>query len=388
MRFGWPAGAGEGDEEMAAQHGGVTMTLLRLAALALVGIGASACSSVPGWVDPTTWIGPDVPAEAAAADSAQYPDLSDIPAKPAPASTSDDRKQVADSLAVARNNTQYSAEGLRGGTEAAAPPPGAAAPQEQVASAEESAPASDDEAAPAEEAAPAAEPAAPAAPTSAAVQATPAPAMPPASSNTVPGAQPPVMADSALGFQPSKAPRLDASVAQFVPQPIIARYAQTAAGSARVVGGAAVAGGRGNSDTRSQMASASVTAAPDYGAGSYVSAGGGSPTAVILFSGDMTVLNLAAKEQVRAAVEAYKASGNQGYVRVVGHSSIRGGRMSLERRLELNFEKSQARATAVARELIRGGVPADKVLVNAVGDSQPGAGGAEAGRSAEIFVQS
>jgi len=119
---------------------------------------------------------------------------------------------------------------------------------------------------------------------------------------------------------------------------------------------------------------------------------GGAPTAVVYFSGDGVALSKAAHAQVRAAVSAFKASGGQGSIRVVGHSSSRTGNMSVEKHLETIFAKSQARANAVAQDLIRQGVPAAKVLIDAVGDSQPvyyeSMPKGEAGnRRAEIFVQ-
>ena len=66
--------------------------------------------------------------------------------------------------------------------------------------------------------------------------------------------------------------------------------------------------------------------------------------------------------------------------------------MSVEKHLETIFAKSQARANAVAQDLIHQGVPADKVLIDAVGDSQPVyfesmPKGEEGNRRAEIFVQ-
>ena len=66
--------------------------------------------------------------------------------------------------------------------------------------------------------------------------------------------------------------------------------------------------------------------------------------------------------------------------------------MPLERHLEAIFAKSQGRANAVAQELIRDGVPAAKVLVEAVGDSQPVyyesmPKGEDGNRRAEIFFQ-
>ena len=66
-------------------------------------------------------------------------------------------------------------------------------------------------------------------------------------------------------------------------------------------------------------------------------------------------------------------------------------KVSEARRLQINFERSQARAIAVMRELIKDGVPANKILVDAVGDSQPvydaSAQGEGGTRRAEIFFQ-
>jgi len=124
----------------------------------------------------------------------------------------------------------------------------------------------------------------------------------------------------------------------------------------------------------------------------YASAAGLPPTAVIFFPGDTELLNGEARAKVRAAAEQFKARGGQAYIRVVGHSSSRTPNMPLDRHLEIIFQKSQARANAVAQELIREGVPADKVLVEAVGDSQPiyyesMPKGEDGNRRAEIFIQ-
>jgi flagellar motor protein MotB len=86
-------------------------------------------------------------------------------------------------------------------------------------------------------------------------------------------------------------------------------------------------------------------------------------------------------------VQAYQANGGQGFIRVVGHSSSGGESMSAQRRIIWNFERSQARAKAVAQELIHEGIPANKVLVEAVGDQQPSQS-EDGNRRAEIFLQS
>jgi outer membrane protein OmpA-like peptidoglycan-associated protein len=205
----------------------------------------------------------------------------------------------------------------------------------------------------------------------------------------------PQLSDAALGFKPSDAPPLSSSVTEFVSAPIVAHYRQTAS----------------NSEMASAMTSAAVPAVPVRGAGSDSAVvtnmaavsgasaaiaamnGGVAPTAVIYFPGDGTALSTAARAQVRAAIAAFKANGGQGTIRVVGHASSRTGNMPVEKHLETIFDKSQARANAVAQELIHEGVPASRVLIDAVGDSQPiyyesMPEGEEGNRRAEIFVQS
>ena len=99
----------------------MTKLLLRLAAVIAVGIGASACSSMPDWIDPTTWAD-----DGTQTADGQAPDLADIPGKPA-ATSPDDQKQVADSLAADRSQANYSADSLKAEAGNAAPPPPAAA---------------------------------------------------------------------------------------------------------------------------------------------------------------------------------------------------------------------------------------------------------------------
>ena len=120
--------------------------------------------------------------------------------------------------------------------------------------------------------------------------------------------------------------------------------------------------------------------------------GGVPPTAIVYFPGDTTALPAAARAKVRDAVAAFQAGGSAGTVKVVGHASSRTANMPVERHLEVIFQKSQARANAVAQALIKAGVPADRVQIEAVGDSQPVfyesmPKGEDGNRRAEIFVQ-
>jgi outer membrane protein OmpA-like peptidoglycan-associated protein len=404
-------------------------------------VAASACSTISD-LDPTGLLSdssdnapasqfPDQAAPTASDDAAgTTPDLASLPARPAPTATPGDQQQTTQSLASDGAQARYSADALRGGTEAAAaPPPPASEASASVAqralstvdappTASPAPPAASDMTPPQVAAAPAAAAPAPAAPVPALRTTAPSnePAMPanaPVRTAALPGVTatpvgpsagsagsqpavpantparggatmaPPAASDAALGFKPSAAPPLDPSVTQFVSAPIVARYRQTAS----------LAGS-------SSGAAPAVPAVPPKGASRGSEGGsvvanltGGAPTAVVYFAGDGVALSKAAHAQVRAAAAAFKANGGQGSIRVVGHSSSRTGDMSVEKHLETIFAKSQARANAVAQDLIRQGVPASKVLIDAVGDSQPvyyeSMPKGEAGnRRAEIFVQS
>jgi outer membrane protein OmpA-like peptidoglycan-associated protein len=204
--------------------------------------------------------------------------------------------------------------------------------------------------------------------------------------------------DAQLGFRPSSAPPLNASVAQWVSPPILAHYRQTAAlagsagtGTPAVPAVPATAGRRGASGSSDVVAN--LDGAPGTPGGMAASMNGGiPPTATVYFPGDTTSLPAAARAKVRDAVAAFRASGGAGTVKVVGHSSSRTANMPVERHLEVIFQKSQARANAVAQALIKAGVPADRVQIEAVGDSQPifyesMPKGEDGNRRAEIFVQ-
>lgn len=420
-----------------------------MAAVLTVAMGASACSTLPDWADP--WSS-DTPS--AQTDNATTPDLADIPNKPAPASTPDDQRQVSDSLAADRAQTNYSAERLRAGDETAAPPPAPMSTTDQQAAhaaatqtptpsdtAPPPAPSNDSTPAPSNQSSSAAPPsdasasAAPVSDTAAAAPSAPqqqaADAGPPpqaAQSAPPPGAEPAVPmssgasnnqpmrnyvaavnpSDAALGFKPSTAPPLDPSVSQFVPASIIARYQRTAALAGSAASSSVIANTDRPAPTRRVRRSRGGVGGPERMSGAVVanldalqsaapapaaySPAAGTPAAVVFFPGDGTVLNAEGREQVRQAVDAFKASGGQGYVRVIGHSSSRTANMPVEKHLELIFARSKQRADSVARELIRQGVPAARVLEEAVGDSQPVyfesmPKGEDGNRRAEIFLQ-
>jgi outer membrane protein OmpA-like peptidoglycan-associated protein len=424
---------------------GITKVCARFGVVAMIGFGASACSSVPDWADPSSWLGGDSPS-GVDAQPGESPDLASIPDRPAPSTTDEEQQQVAQSLAADSAKAKYSADALRGGTEpvTAAPPPppsaaaavapqpapAVAAPPDQTAAAAPQpgeidtaanvTPASadnsvDTNAAPTDTAS--------AAPTSPPPATALPPATQPAPQTAVAQAAPPPQSamptsaqinpsDAALGFKPSTAPPLDASVAQFVPSPIVARYNQTAtqAGMSRV---ASAAPAPAPKLKRSKRGSAAAMGGPDAMSGAvvanldaiqqapettnqasvYANPQGLPPTSIVFFPGDGTLVNSEGRSRIRAAVDEFKQRGGQGYVRIVGHSSSRTTNMPVEKHLEVIFNKSQDRANAVAKELIKEGVPANHVLVEAVGDSQPVyyesmPKGEDGNRRAEIFLQS
>jgi outer membrane protein OmpA-like peptidoglycan-associated protein len=208
--------------------------------------------------------------------------------------------------------------------------------------------------------------------------------------------------DAELGFRPSAAPALNPGVAQWVSPPILAHYRQTAAMAGSAGAGlpavpavpATGKGARGAAPTGNVGGDvvANLDGVPGTPTGMSAAMNGGvPPTAIVYFPGDSTTLPKAAQAKVREAVAAFRASGGGGTVKVIGHSSSRTPDMSVERHLEVIFQKSQARANAVAQALIKAGVPADRVQIEAVGDSQPifyeSMPKGEAGnRRAEIFV--
>jgi outer membrane protein OmpA-like peptidoglycan-associated protein len=373
---------------MAVEFDGVKRTCTRVAVIGMVALVGTACSSIPDWVDPTTWIGGSGPSDTETAPG-ETPDLATIPDRPAPSSTAEQQQQISDSLAADRARAKYSSDALRGGTEPAAPPPppASAASNEAVAaaSAPPPAPASEpDESQNTDTGEAASQAAAPQTAmdqsrTTTTAELSPPPAAPSYAPPPAPAMAAVSPSDAALGFKPSSAPPLDPSIGQFVPQPVIAHYDQTAR-AARIA-------------MPVLSASSQAGANPESPRPSGAGAPGAAPTAVVYFPGDGTQLNAEGRLQVRAAVQAFKQSGGQGYIRVVGHSSSRTTDMPLEKHLEVIFDKSQDRANAVAREVIEEGVPANRVLVEAVGDSQPVyyesmPKGEDGNRRAEIFLQS
>jgi flagellar motor protein MotB len=81
------------------------------------------------------------------------------------------------------------------------------------------------------------------------------------------------------------------------------------------------------------------------------------------------------------------------FIRVVGHASMRTVEMDPFEHIVANFNISLLRANAVAAALIQNGVPAERLIVDALGDTQPlhseaMPSGEHANRRTEIFLKS
>ena len=276
--------------------------LVRFTLLAVLASAAGGCSTLAS-LDPTGLLSDDAspspsdqfPSDASVAqpsDAGTTPDLASLPARPATPSTAAQQQQMAQAVTADGTQAQASADALRAGTEAAAPPPGSPAPVMMAAApptASDAPPTAGDAAPPtasANDAPPTASDTAPSArapvgvagavpavgppvaraigpepsaadkAAAAAMAAAPAPApAPTAVASATPGGEPavpavpaaggmagsrvavltpPVVTDAQLGFKPSAAPPLDPSISNWVSAPILAHYRQTAslAGSA------------------------------------------------------------------------------------------------------------------------------------------------------------
>jgi len=100
----------------------------RASAIALI-VGLAACSTAPEWTKPGLIYGDDAAAASADPSTEQdFPELADVPEKPAPSSTAAERREAVEGLAADRERARYTDEVLRGGTEAPAQAPRSAAP--------------------------------------------------------------------------------------------------------------------------------------------------------------------------------------------------------------------------------------------------------------------
>jgi hypothetical protein len=336
------------------------------------------CSSAPDWVDPTEWFGSDSEAqtsESAATAAAKipgedkdFPTLASVPERPR-APSAKERKRLADSLRADRDNAEYSKDVIRRQSAAPVPappppPPSAASRQVRAAANAASAPAVGQRAVPP----------LPAPPTPMA-RITPAAGSAPSPISQARISQAPVSRPPQFAPRPPP-PVAPAAGATTVP-PFAARRNPNVRSVARIGNptfGAppadiAAAMGAG----RRQLAAASGFGAPlPRISGTFsngAAPGGPDPFAKVRFKSGSASLTSGARKQVRQIVGMYRQRG--GAIRVEGHASSRTRNMDPVQHHLVNFNVSFNRANAVARELVRQGVPSEAVFVAAMSDSQP-----------------
>jgi outer membrane protein OmpA-like peptidoglycan-associated protein len=154
------------------------------------------------------------------------------------------------------------------------------------------------------------------------------------------------------GFAPSKAPPLAPSVANYVPPQIMSRYASNAAmgpapGAPQKTGPAMAALGPATGPQTSSL----LSSTPVY------------------FSHGGTILTPDTRKSVIALAKAYVAQGRKGYVQVIGYGGSSRANVGT---LEANFARAQLRARQVADLLIKSGVPAARILIQAHGQTPAG----------------
>jgi len=121
-----------------------------------------------------------------------------------------------------------------------------------------------------------------------------------------------------------------------------------------------------------------------------VSPGGGSvKVATILFDDGSTSLGTQELLILQQVAELHRQRG--GTVRVVGHSSSRTRNMDPDRHRSVNYQISVERASKVARELTKVGVPSEMIVVSAMADEEPVyhevmPSGEAGNRRAEIYI--
>lgn len=116
---------------------------------------------------------------------------------------------------------------------------------------------------------------------------------------------------------------------------------------------------------------------------------GGQPVGLIYFPEGSSKLSSDDRDVLKQIAEMQHASG--GIVHVVGHASMRTSITDDTRNQQANQRVSEARANAVARQLMTYGVPQDAIQTAAAGDSQPlyseaTPNGEAANRRAEVYL--
>lgn len=362
-------------------------------------LGVTGCSSVPDALNPVEWyrgasdtVGgwfgdeetPAEPGRATAADAgssanAAYPNLASVPPRPTPTTTAEEREALRKGLVADRANARYSGE------PAAAPPTApTTAPTTAAASAGQGA---SQAPAPSRQATvppPAPEPAEPrrtarAEPTASGDRSNlwpnrPAPETPGLRASTTGRVGDSISRGAAPAPAPSPEPAASAIPERRSPAPAEQMAERTTLDSAGPAAGARAAPAEPAVGAPAPTASSqSVIVNEDAIGGGAVAAStfSGRPylASTIYFGHGSARLTAA---ELNAIAEIARAAAPSGAgVQVIGHASSRTGDLSLRDHDMANFAISLKRAQAVANALIAAGMPAERVRVEAVSDTQP-----------------
>jgi len=366
--------------------------------------GCSSDSDVP----PTTVSAPGggTQANTDTGSGGNFPDVNTTPTQ-RPTSTIQDLAQAPNGLAAAPGGTQYGEALVGGPTSTAAPPPPppppeppqeAVAPTSEAGDQTQTSDATPPEASPppsetteTQTAEPAPEPAAEPepAPTYAepqgegqTIQGTTGQAEPQPEPQPEPEPAPVVAAPEPVEpMAPTVAepqivePSQPAPVA--APQP---SYGSNQAAQAPEAYGVSPPQPNGQTYNSTQVAAAPAPA-PSQGQQRY----GGEPVGLIYFRDGSSELGADDRRVIEQIAEIQRAYG--GIISVIGHASVGGTGVDQQ----ANQRISEARATAVAEELMRHGVPLEAIRAGAAGDSQPlyseaATNGAAGNRRVEVYI--
>ena len=338
-----------------------------------------------------------------------FPTLSEVPERPVPVTTVEERRRIMEGLSADREHARYADEDEAApprkapapgaaeptplppaGTPRTAAPPPAAAPAPAAP-----APATP---APAPTAAPKAPPQVAAAPPAAAKKtylspldkATPAPApkAPPPAVKAAPRA--PVQQAPVPGAQATLSPAPGARAVGDVYSRKLQESAPTVTTTpAGPLGARAPAITPPGQPAAPARQAAEITGPRSLEDFDVTRSGLSVQVGTVLFKHGSSKLNSAARKVLREIARQQKASG--GTIRVIGHASSRTRDLPPVRHQLANFTESIRRADVVARELMRLGVSPDRIFVGARSDSEPiyyeSMPTGEAGnRRAEIFI--
>ena len=404
-------------------------------ALVMAAALLTGCTYVPDWANPVSWYdnvfdGSAPPPEPSSTTSAvqtttddnSFPTLSSVPDQAPEASQEGERQAIVEGLVADRTHAEYTDEEVRTESAAAPPPPPSASTSTEVAVASDTTqaatvapPPPPATAVPSGDTAAAGAAPEPVEPTiivssaqtgtqQSAAASTAAPLPPtvietlsPGSSTSAGAVQVAFAVPAPVGGQATVTEvfnqKLMASASTVTTAPVHISFAPSAAQPLTNLPSSVPAVVR---DTYNESLAQTAVLTTETATGSVLATTrtqqqpGSREPIMVKFSHGSATLSARARRDLKAVVQVFNEQG--GIIRVVGHASSRTRNMTIEQHKLVNFWISVDRAHAVAHELMRHGVNATAIAVEARGDSQPiyfesmPAGEAE-NRRAEVFFE-